>query len=392
MAEKKLSLLNAMVEQMGRIFGAILPRRAAAIARKESHHIARDPYTLGMSLGVPLMMLVLFGFAISFDVKNVKISISDQDHTPASRQLVEGLRASGFFLPSESKEDPEAEIASERVKAALIIPAGFERAIGRGESPDVQLLVDGSDNATASTAQAYLVGAANAAYLRIAGLAAMAAAQPLTVQPRFLFNGELSSTWFIVPGLVAIIVGLLSVLMTALTVAKEWEQGSMELLLSTPTKPIEIILGKVAPYVGLGVITMVIVYVFARVVFDVPFLGNLLVLGLGCLLFLFVALSQGLLISVVARNQMVAFQMSMMMGMLPLLLLSGFIFPIQSMPQFFQVFTAILPPRWFIVILRGTFLKGATLAEMWMPFTILGFMSVALTVAAVKRFKTDLEP
>jgi ABC-2 type transport system permease protein len=384
--------MDAFVHRTGRVFDAILPRRAAAIARKEAHHIARDPYTLGMSLGVPLMMLILFGFAISFDVKNLRISIADQDRTPASRRLVEGLRASGFFLPSESKEDPEAEIASEKVRAALIIPAGFQKAVGRGENPEVQLLLDGSDNSTASTAQAYLVGAANAAYVRLAGLSALAAAQPLGVTPRFVFNGELSSTWFIVPGLLAVIVGLLSVLMTALTVAREWEQGSMELLLSTPAKPSEIILGKVAPYVGLGLLTMSIVYVFARLVFDVPFRGNHLVFGLGCVLFLFVALSQGLLISVAARNQMVAFQMSMMMGMLPLLLLSGFIFPIQSMPLFFRVFTAILPPRWFIIILRGTFLKGATLAELWLPFTVLGVMSVGLTRIAIKRFKTDLEP
>jgi ABC-2 type transport system permease protein len=166
----------------------------------------------------------------------------------------------------------------------------------------------------------------------------------------------------------------------------------MELLLSTPVRPAEIILGKVTPYVGLGLVTMGMVYVFARLVFDVPFRGSHLVFGLGCLLFLFVALSQGLLISVAARNQMLAFQMSMMMGMLPLLLLSGFIFPIQSMPLFFRVFTALLPPRWFITILRGTFLKGATLAELWLPFVVLGLMSLGLTFIAIRRFKTDLEP
>lgn len=392
MAEKRPGLLAAFVESTGKLYDALLPRRAAAIARKESHHIARDPYTLGMSIGLPLMMLLLFGFAISFDVKNLKVSVADQDRTPASRKLVEGLRSSGFFLPQESTEDPEAEIASEKVRAALIIPAGFQQAIGRGENPEVQLLLDGSDNSTASTAQAYLVGALSAAYLRLSSLSTLATQQPLRVQPRFLFNGELNSNWFIVPGLLAVIVGLLSVLMTALTVAREWEQGSMELLLSTPAKPLEIILGKVTPYMGMGVLTMLLVYAFARLIFRVPFLGDHWVFALGCLLFLFVALSQGLLISVIARNQMVAFQMSMMLGMLPLLLLSGFIFPIESMPVFFRAFTALLPPRWFIVILRGTFLKGASIVELWVPFTVLAGMSVGLTVLAVKRFKTDLEP
>lgn len=386
------SLLARFVDWSGGLFDRLLPRRAAAIARKEAHHIARDPYTLGMSLGVPLMMLFLFGFAISFDVKNVRVSIRDEDHTRASRQLVEGLRSSGFFLPMASKEDPEAEIASEKVRAALIIPTGFQKAIGRGESPEIQMLVDGSDNSTAGTAQAYLAGAANAAWLRLAHLETLAAAQPLGVQPRFLFNGELNSHWFIVPGLLPVIVGLLSVLMTALTVSREWEQGSMELLLSTPAKPLEIILGKVTPYVGLGLVTMGTVYFFARIIFRVPFLGSHLAFAVGCLLFLFVALSQGILISVAARNQQVAFQMSMMMGMLPLLLLSGFIFPIQSMPLFFQVFTSILPPRWFMTLVRGLFLKGATFAELWLPFTVLATMSLGLTAIAVKRFKMDLEP
>lgn len=388
----KKSLLDRFVAWSGAYFDRLLPRRAAAIARKEAHHIARDPYTLGMSLGVPVMMLFLFGFAISFDVKNVRVGILDQDRTRASRQLVEGLRSSGFFLPSELSGDPEAAIASEKVRAALIIPAGFQRAIGRGESPELQLLVDGSDNATAGTAQAYLLGAANAAWMRLAHLEALAAAQPLGVQPRFLFNGELNSHWFIVPGLLPVIVGLLSVLMTALTVSREWEQGSMELLLSTPARPLEIILGKVTPYIGLGLITMGAVYLAARLVFHVPFHGSHLVFAAGCLLFLFVALAQGILISVAARNQQVAFQMSMMMGMLPLLLLSGFIFPIESMPQFFRVFTSILPPRWFMTIVRGLFLKGATLAELWLPFTVLATMSLGLTAAAVKRFKVDLEP
>lgn len=385
-------LMDRFIRASGRLFDRVLPRRAAAIARKEAHHIARDPYTLGMSIGVPLMMLFLFGFAISFDVKDVRVSVEDQDRSPASRELQAALAASGFFLLSQGSGDPEADIASEAVRAALIIPAGFQRALGRGEAPRLQLLIDGSDNATAGVAQAYLAGAANSAYRRLALGRGAAEAPRLPLLPRYLFNGELNSRWFIVPGLLVVIVGLLSVLMTALTVAREWEQGSMELLLSTPVRPIEIILGKVAPYVGLGLLTMLIVYAAARLVFDVPFRGSHFTFALGCLLFLFVALSQGLLISVAARNQMVAFQMSMMMGMLPLLLLSGFIFPIESMPLFFRVFTSILPPRWFMAIVRGLFLKGAGLADLWLPFSVLGLMALGLTAAAVKRFKTDLEP
>ncbi len=376
------------------LFKRVLPRRAAAIASKEARHILRDPYTLSMSVGVPVMMLFLFGFAINFELKDLRLSVSDQDRTASSRQVVEALKASGFFLPRPSLEDPEAEIASERVRAALIIPAGFERALGRGDSPQMQLMVDGSDNSTAGAAQAYLMGATQAAFIRLVQKQNPGAfpRQPIQIKPRYAFNSSLISNWFIVPGLLVVIVGLLSVLMTALTVAREWEQGSMELLLSTPAKPVEIILGKVAPYVGLGLLTMAIVYVASRVVFDVPFRGSHIVFGLGCLLFLFVSMSQGLLISVATRNQMVAFQLSMMMGMLPLLLLSGFIFPIESMPPFFRAATALLPPRWFMVITRGVYLKGAGLADMWLAFTVLSGMAVLLTAMAVRRFKTDLEP
>jgi ABC-2 type transport system permease protein len=180
--------------------------------------------------------------------------------------------------------------------------------------------------------------------------------------------------------------------MTALTVAKEWEQGSMELLLSTPIRPMDIILGKVAPYVGLGLFDVAIVYVAARVVFHVPFEGSHLLFMLGSFLFLLVALSQGLLISVGTRNQQVAFQLSMMLAMLPTMLLSGFIFPIESMPLFFRIFTAVLPPRWFMTIVRGLFLKGSGLGQLAVPFTVLALMAVLLTGLAIRNFKTDVEP
>jgi ABC-2 type transport system permease protein len=195
-----------------------------------------------------------------------------------------------------------------------------------------------------------------------------------------------------VPGLLVIILGLLCMMMTALTVAREWEHGSMELLLSTPIKPMDIILGKVAPYVGLGLMDVAIVYVAARLVFHVPFAGSHLLFLAGSLIFLLVVLAEGLLISVTARNQQVAFQMSMMLGMLPTMLLSGFIFPIESMPWIFRVLTSILPPRWFMTVVRGLFLKGADLSQMALPFAVLTVMALVLTTLAVRRFKTDVEP
>jgi ABC-2 type transport system permease protein len=374
---------------MERFYALFLPRRAAAIAVKETHHIQRDPYTMGVALGLPLLMLMFFGYAISFDVKDVKIAVLDQDHTRSSRMLVDTFRASGFFTPIPSSGDPQHDVASEHAKVALLIPSGFERTIGRGESPRVQVLLDGSDNMAAGVIMGYVSGLSQAAWKK---LGPEMPAPPLALEPRFLFNGELNSRWFIVPGLLVVLIGLLSVLMTSLTVAREWEHGSMELLLSTPVKPIEIILGKLTPYMVLGLASVAMVYVAARTAFQVPFLGSHFLLGAGCLLFLFVCLSQGLLISVAARNQQVAMQISMMSGMLPAMLLSGFIYPIESMPLFFRVLTILLPPRWFIVIVRGLFLKGMSLAELAVPFTVLSIMSVGLTVLAIRRFKTDLEP
>ena len=393
MADAKHSLAERLARASEGVFDLVLPRRAAALARKEARHIVRDPYTLGMNIVLPLMMLLLFGFAISFDPHDLKVAVLDQDHSQASRTMVEAMDGSGFFKVLPSSGHPEADVASEKVHATLVIPAGFERSIGRGEAPRMQLLLDGSDDASATVVQGYLGGVVNAAWMRLRrekGLPEPLA--PITFTPRFLFNPELNSHWFIVPGLLVVILGLLCVLMTALTVAREWEQGSMEMLLSTPIKPRDIILGKVAPYVGLGLLDVGIVYVAARLVFHVPFEGSYLVLLLGSLLFLMVALAQGLLISVVARNQQVAFQMSMMTGMLPTMLLSGFIFPIANMPLFFQALTAVLPPRWYMTIVRGCFLNGASLFQLALPFGVLGLMAFLLTALAIRRFKTDLEP
>lgn len=215
---------------------------------------------------------------------------------------------------------------------------------------------------------------------------------PITFVTQYLFNRELNSRWFMIPGLLVIIIGLLAVLMTALTVAREWERGSMEMLLTTPARPLDIILGKVAPYIGLGMLAVAMVYGAGRLIFHVPFRGSLLLLLVGSLLFLFVCLAQGLLISVATRNQQVAFQLSMMSGMLPTMLLSGFIFPVESMPLGFRLFTDLLPPRWFMVISRGLFLKGAGPVELAVPLIVLTIMCFLFVLAAVTFFKTDLEP
>ena len=214
----------------------------------------------------------------------------------------------------------------------------------------------------------------------------------MELRTRFLFNPELNSRWFIVTGLFVVAVGVLSILLTALTVAREWETGSMELLLSTPVRPLEIILGKLAPYMGLCLGAVALVYAAARLAFGVPFRGNHLVFLLACVLFLACTLAQGLLISVVTRQQQLAMQLSNITGLLPATLLSGFIFPVESMPLFFRVLTSLLPPRWFIDCCRGIFLKGAGLRELAVPLGALTLIATGLILLATKKFKRDLEP
>jgi ABC-2 type transport system permease protein len=250
-------------------------------------------------------------------------------------------------------------------------------------------MIDGSDGSVVSSILGYLGQIQANAISRIMGIAPL---EKIQLRTRFLFNPELNSQWFIVPGLTVVILAILSVLLTALTVAREWENGSMELLLSTPVRPLEIILGKLFPYAGLGLVATTIVYVLARVFFGVPFVGNHFVFLLGCVLFLVACLAQGLLISIATRKQTLAMQFAMLTSLLPTLLLSGFIFQIESMPAFFRYITMILPARWFMIISRDTFLQGSSLADLYLPFFALGGLALLLITFSVKRFKRDVEP
>lgn len=362
--------------------------RAWSVARKEVMHVLRDPFTLALALGLPVMLVTFFGYAIDFEVRDVALAVADRDQGPAARRLKEIFSSSGYFRVIESA-DPVALVDAGEASAALFIEGGFSRDLGAGKPVKAQFVMDGSDNSKAAVVMGYLPGIQSAASARLAGTGARA---PLAFETRFLYNPELNSRWFTIPGLGVIIIGLLAIMLTALTVAREWENGSMELLLSTPVRPMEIIVGKLAPY-GLLVLTGVFfVYLASRFIFGVPFAGSHLLFLLACALFIVAALAQGLFISVATRQQQVAMQFSMITGLLPSMLLSGFIFPIESMPPFFRYFTMILPPRWFMEAARGIFLKGAGLRELAVPFLALALLSAALLALALKKFKTDLEP
>jgi ABC-2 type transport system permease protein len=283
------------------------------------------------------------------------------------------------------------DLDAEEASAVLIIEPRFHEKTQSVAGAKAQLLLDGADNTSAGTVMGYLAGIQNAAQKRLAPAPGGDRTGSVALKTRFLFNPELNTRWFTVPGLAVIVVGLLSIMLTALTVAREWENGSMELLLSTPVKPAEIVLGKLSPYVALSLSALLIVYLVARLIFRMPFAGSHLLFFGSSLLFLVACLAQGLLISVAVRQQQLAMQLSIVTSLLPSILLSGFIFPVESMPVFFQYFTMILPPRWFLAVARGVFLKGMGAVELAGPLAVLLLMDILLITAATRRFKRDLE-
>lgn len=366
-------------------------RRTVAVARKEVFHILRDPFTLGSALGLPIFMVVVFGIAIEFNVKNIPLAVSDSDRSDSSQRLLETFGSSKYFFvnPVSSPYEAMEHLASEEDRASLIIPLDFEKDLLAGRTSKVQILLDGSDSSTVAPVLGYIGSIQNLASRNIANFDAK---PPYEIRARYLFNPELNSRWFVIPGLNVMVMGILSVLLTALTIAREYENGSMELLLSTPIKPIEIIIGKLAPYGALGLMAIAFIYVLARLAFGVPFVGSHWIFGLGTLLFLLAYLCQGLLISVTTRNQQVAMQLAFMTGLLPTQLLSGFIFPIESMPVAFQYFTAIFPARWYMEISRDTFLKGTSFLALGASFLALTLFALLMITLGTRRFKRDLEP
>lgn len=366
--------------------------RALAIAKKEVYHVLRDPFTLALALGLPIFMVFIFGLAIEFNVKYIPLAVHDDDKSQSSRQLIDTFGSSDYFIIEHVPSDSiaQAGLNGNRYRAALLIPGNFEKDLYSGRTADVQVLLDGSDNSTVAPILSYITSIEQIALKRLTP--DYDGTSPLDIKVRYLFNPELNSRWFVIPGLTVTVMAILSVLLTTLTVAREWENGSMELLLSTPVEPLEIIIGKLGPYAVLGLMAVSFVYFMSRIVFGIPFQGSLWVFGFGCLIFLVTYLAQGLWISVTVRSQQIAMQFAMMSGLLPAQLLSGFIFPIESMPYFFQGLTMILPARWFMRIARESYLKGATFLEMIVPFAALGILCSIMIYFATTRFKRDIEP
>ncbi len=361
-------------------------RRVQAVARKEFRHIVRDKRSLLMALALPAMMILLFGWALTLDVDRLPILILDQDRSPASRELISLFEGSRYFDvqgEAASYEVLERHIDQGRIIAGLALQEGFQRDLSRGLAPPVQFLLDGSDSNTASIGLGYAEQVLRAFSRRVdlQGIPRPpgdAAVPALEVRQRIWFNPELESKNFVVPGLVAVILMLIAALLTSLTIAREQESGTLEQLLSTPVRPGEVILGKMAAYFALGLADAVIAVAAGVAVFDVPLRGSLILLAAGSAIFLVGALCWGILISAASDSQLMAYQLGLMSSFLPAFLLSGFIFAIDNMPTTIQAFTFLVPARYLVSILRGIYLKDAGLEVLAWEFGLLALFSAAV--------------
>jgi ABC-2 type transport system permease protein len=345
-----------------------------------------------MLIGLPAFMLVLYGFALNFDVRHVRLAVQDLDRGAASRELVASFTHSTYFdlvATPGAGADLDALLERRAARAVLVIPVGYGHDLAAGRSAPVQLLLDGADSTTATTVLGYaraLVAEQNvaiqAATLRRAGVRARSV---LDLEPRVLFNPELESTQFLVPGLIGFLLMLTAVLSTALSVVREKERGTMEQLRVAPLRTWELIVGKTLPYLGISLVATFIILLAARVLFGVVIRGPYLDLLGAVLLYLFGALGFGLFISTIANTQLLAFQAGLISSLLPAILLSGFIFQIRVMPAWLQLVTYLVPARYFLVILRGIILKGEGLATYWPQVGALVLYSLAVVALASAR-------
>jgi ABC-2 type transport system permease protein len=371
-------------------------RRTLALARKEFLHILRDPRSLAMALAVPALLLLMFGTALSLDVDRIPTLINDADRTLESRELAQRFLGSRFFdvrgLASR-KGQIEREIDRTRILMGVSILPGYGRDLRAGRKAEVQILVDGSDSNTASIAlgyaealvQNYSFELRRDAQNRRGG--GVPLAQPADSRNRTWYNSRLESKNDIVPGLIAVVLMIIGALLTSLTIAREWEMGTMEQLLSTPVRSSEIVLGKMTAFFAVGLLDTVIAVVVGVGVFDVPLRGSPWFLLAASSLFLFGALFWGILLSAIARNQLLAFQLGLVSSFLPAFLLSGFVYAIETMPRAIQILTFVLPARHFVTILKGIFLKGIGPGALWVELLLLAAFAAVVFVAATRKLK-----
>jgi len=363
-----------------------------AVGSKEMRQIRRDQRTLLILLFIPAFFLLLYGYALSFDIRNVSLAVQDRDRSTHSRELVSAFVNSGYFA-LVGYEDSDAELSrlvdQGKARAILSIPANFGRDLAQRRPVTVQVVLDGDNANTAATVAGYarlLIGEFGAEMVARAAEPGSPIPGPvITVEPRIWYNPQLRSALFLVPGLIAYISMITAVVSTALSVVREKERGTMEQVRMAPVGPVSYILGKTLPYLAISFTSALLIVVAAMLLFDMPMRGSWALLMLSLALFLIGAQAQGLLISTIADTQQVAFQIALLSSMLPTMILSGFIFPIASMPAFVQGVTHIVPARYFLVALRAIVLKGADITAFWQELVALAiFATVAMGLASLR--------
>ncbi len=357
---------------------------------KELKQLFRDPRSKRVIFVAPVLQLVLFGYAVNTDVRNVATAVVDHDRTTESRDLIATLTASGYFRVVDSSDDSRAlerALDTGRALVGLDIPAGYARDLAAGRAPAVQLLVDGTNTNTATVAQGYAlrIVADLGARLPVVG----GRAGGIDLRARAWFNPSLESRVYNVPAVIGVVVLLMCLLLTALAVVREREVGTLEQLLVSPLSPGELVLGKTIPVAGVALVQMTLVTTVALLWFDVPFRGSLTALALAAGLFIVAGLSLGLLISTFSATQQEAF-LAMFLLLLPAIILSGFLYPVDTMPEAFQHLTLANPLRHFLEIVRGIFLRGAGIADLWVQLVTLAVMATAGLAVASWRFRATL--
>lgn len=373
-------------------------RRTRAIARKEFLHIIRDVRSLILALALPFVMLMLFGYALSLDVDQIPTIVYDRDQTPASRELIRQFSGSRYFeIVSYASRPSDIDRAIDKSKAlmSIVVPHDFGNDLAAGREAQVQLLFDGSDSNTASIALGYADAVVQmyALTLRSEAQQKMGGGElksPVETRIRVQYNSDLKSKNYIVPGLIAVILMIIASLLTSLTIAREWETGTMEQLLSTPVRPQELVLGKLSAFFALGLADLIICLVVAAFVFGVPLRGSVLLLLVSCFLFLFGALCWGVFISASTRSQLLAYQMGVLTSFLPAFLLSGFIYSIQNMPVVIQAFTYLVPARYFVTLLKAIFLKGVGWQVLWAELGFLTAYAVIVFFLASRKVRQKI--
>ena len=367
-------------------------KRFIGFIRKEIYHIKRDERSLFILFGMPIVQVLLFGFAITNEINNVDIAILDHSKDATTKEIINKISASKYFSIKQFL-DNEAAIESAfekgKIKAVLNFEKDFSRKLVTEKQATVQILTDATDPNTANTISNY-TSAILQKYQQDINQDVKVLYQ-IVPKTRMVFNPELKSVFMFVPGVMTVILMLVSAMMTSISITREKELGTMEILLVSPLKPFQVIIGKVIPYILLSVINAVMIILLSIFVFRMPIQGSLFLLGAESILFIINALSLGILISTVSTTQQTAMMVSLMGLMLPVILLSGFIFPISSMPIPLQAISNIIPAKWFIIILKGIMLKGVGLAYIWKETLILLGMTLFFIALSVKKYKIRLE-